>query len=56
MILLLRLAGVLQLPPLRAGGPINVLSLGVAPTWGPTSRASITVDTGALARLEANFA
>ena len=57
VILLLGGSGVLQLQPVQAGGPIFLLSPGVAGAWGgnpPT--AAITVDTGALGILDANLA
>ena len=52
MVLLLGYGGVLQLRPVRAGGPSSLDSPGVAYTWGgspPT--AAFTPDTGALGTL-----
>ncbi len=57
LILLLGGAGVLQLRPVQAGGPIFLLSPGVPGAWGgnpPT--AAVTPDTGGLGILDANTA
>ena len=57
IILLLGYGGVLQLRPVRAGGPIFLASPGAAFTWGGNPpRALITVDTGALGILDATTA
>jgi len=54
--LLLGWAGVLQLRPVRAGGPFIVVS-GVSAKWdGTPATAAITPDTGALGILDANLA
>ena len=56
MTLLLGGAGVLQLRPVRAGGPIIVVS-GAPAIWdGTPSTAAITPDTGGLGILDANTA
>ncbi|MCH7805294.1 MAG: hypothetical protein IH937_14590, partial [Acidobacteria bacterium] len=56
LILLLGGAGVLQLQPVRAGGPTIVVS-GAAAIWdGNPATAAITPDTGALGILDANTA
>jgi hypothetical protein len=57
LILLLGGAGVLQLQPVQAGGPIFLFSPGVAGAWGGNPPiASITVDTGGLGILDATAA
>jgi len=57
VILLLGYGGVLQLRPLRAGGPLILESPGVAFKWGGSPpAASITLDTGALGILDATTA